>query len=346
MLALTPEQDRYSTPIDADLREQILKLSPYQPEGNFQKDYKGRRFSPSYYSFIPKAGQKIERKWLCYSTRLRVAYCQALLRRKSDCKSLESDVLNFLNTLDINLAKCQGQGYDGAANMIGAYGGLQKLITDKQPRANYVHCSTHNLNLVLKDACNNVPQLSIVRSVHLNLWIIAPLNCFITDKPISRNRGGSEHPFFRATLFEDWSRLEVRAVIQFLWAKNVSASAMSRQHVAKLCHSFLSGRREVKSRSMTEMVRLSSSTTEMNDGEMIQNGLRVTMREILSELGLSYGKVQYIVSNVPRYSKTLPRNHPLRPCERLAPLSRRPRLAGGREESLDMIQLIYLFITQ
>ncbi|GFT26988.1 zinc finger MYM-type protein 5 [Trichonephila clavipes] len=65
-----------STPIDADLREQILKLGPYQPEGNFQKDAKGRSFSSSYYSFISKAEQKIERKWLCYSTRLHVAYCQ------------------------------------------------------------------------------------------------------------------------------------------------------------------------------------------------------------------------------------------------------------------------------
>ncbi|GFV08285.1 retrovirus-related Pol polyprotein from transposon TNT 1-94 [Trichonephila clavipes] len=64
------------TPIDADLREQILKLGPYQPEGNFQKDAKGRSFSSSYNSFISKAGQKIERKWLCYSTRLHVAYCQ------------------------------------------------------------------------------------------------------------------------------------------------------------------------------------------------------------------------------------------------------------------------------
>ncbi|GFX80793.1 hypothetical protein TNCV_4695041 [Trichonephila clavipes] len=50
------------TPIDADLREQILKLGPYQPEGNFQKDAKGRSFSSSYYSFISKAGQKIKRK--------------------------------------------------------------------------------------------------------------------------------------------------------------------------------------------------------------------------------------------------------------------------------------------
>ncbi|GFT83859.1 integrase catalytic domain-containing protein [Trichonephila clavipes] len=62
--------------IGAAFRDQILKLGPYQPEGNFQKDAKGRSFSSSYYSFISKGGQKIERKWLCYSTRLYVAYCQ------------------------------------------------------------------------------------------------------------------------------------------------------------------------------------------------------------------------------------------------------------------------------
>ncbi|GFY55284.1 hypothetical protein TNIN_24241 [Trichonephila inaurata madagascariensis] len=43
--------------------------------------------------------------------------------------------------------------------MSGAYEGLQKLIKDKQPRANCVHFSTHNLNLVLNDACNNVPHV-------------------------------------------------------------------------------------------------------------------------------------------------------------------------------------------
>ncbi|GFY29545.1 hypothetical protein TNCV_2627151 [Trichonephila clavipes] len=51
------------TPIDADLREQILKLGPYQPEG-----------------------QKIERKWLCYSTRLHVAYCQNLRNKFANIK--------------------------------------------------------------------------------------------------------------------------------------------------------------------------------------------------------------------------------------------------------------------
>ncbi|GFU56844.1 uncharacterized protein TNCV_88051 [Trichonephila clavipes] len=37
-------QTKDRTPIDADLREQILKLGPYQPEGNFHKDAKGRSF--------------------------------------------------------------------------------------------------------------------------------------------------------------------------------------------------------------------------------------------------------------------------------------------------------------
>ncbi|GFU03114.1 hypothetical protein TNCV_2911711 [Trichonephila clavipes] len=51
-----------------------------------------------------------------------------------DCK-FESDVLNFLNTLDINLGSVERQEYDGAANMSGVYAGLTKLIKDKQPRA-------------------------------------------------------------------------------------------------------------------------------------------------------------------------------------------------------------------
>ncbi|GFY74279.1 hypothetical protein TNIN_475251 [Trichonephila inaurata madagascariensis] len=137
------------TPIDGYLREQILQLGPYQPESNFQKDAKERRFSSTYYSSISKAVQKIEKKWLCYSTRLHVAYCQPdnirinetflgfIEASNQTAKRLKSDVLNFLNTLDINLAKCRGQRYDGAANMSGAYGELQKLRTNNQEQITF-----------------------------------------------------------------------------------------------------------------------------------------------------------------------------------------------------------------
>ena len=52
----------------------------------------------------------------------------------------------------------RGQGYDGASVMSGAKGGVQKKMNDHikskgvdspQP---FVHCASHNLNLVINDA--------------------------------------------------------------------------------------------------------------------------------------------------------------------------------------------------
>ncbi|GFV02891.1 uncharacterized protein TNCV_3610201 [Trichonephila clavipes] len=76
-----------------------------------------------------------------------------------------------------------------------------------------------------------------------------------------------------ARLLGSWTRLEVRAGIRFLWVKNVSSSEMSR-HVAKLCHSFQSGRQDIENRNMTGNGRPGSSTTEISMArieEMIQN---------------------------------------------------------------------------
>jgi len=56
----------------------------------------------------------------------------------------------------LKLAKLRGQGYDGAASMSGIYSGVQAQIVAKQPKAVYVHCAAHNLNLVLNDAVSDV----------------------------------------------------------------------------------------------------------------------------------------------------------------------------------------------
>ncbi|GFS63538.1 hypothetical protein TNCV_4610971 [Trichonephila clavipes] len=86
-----------------------------------------------------------------------------------------------------------------------------------------------------------------------------------------------------ARLIGNWPRLEGRAAIRVLWANNVPASTMIRQHVEKLCHSFHSGKQDVGSCNMTGSSRPSSSMTEINTariGEMIENDRRVTLREI------------------------------------------------------------------
>ncbi|GFV87030.1 uncharacterized protein TNCV_5112481 [Trichonephila clavipes] len=92
----------------------------------------------SFFSVIPDTIQDIRKKRqfkyynkVCVTTdvndnnepdyiRINETFLDFIKAANQIAKSLESDVLNFLNTLDINLAKYRGQGYDGTANMSGA----------------------------------------------------------------------------------------------------------------------------------------------------------------------------------------------------------------------------------
>ena len=58
-----------------------------------------------------------------------------------------------------------GQGYDGAHVMAGRLGGVQKLIADQVPRAIYVHCSNHSLDLVLRNSCDHLSIKSFFGTV-------------------------------------------------------------------------------------------------------------------------------------------------------------------------------------
>ena len=51
---------------------------------------------------------------------------------------MEHSVLKVMSDLNINLNDCRGQSYDNAANMSGAYNGLQALIRTKNELAVYV----------------------------------------------------------------------------------------------------------------------------------------------------------------------------------------------------------------
>ncbi|CAM4782204.1 unnamed protein product [Rotaria magnacalcarata] len=62
-------------------------------------------------------------------------------------------ITTFIQASGLKIEKIRGQGYDGANVVAGRLGGVQKLIRDIVPRANYVHCSNHSLDLVLAVAC-------------------------------------------------------------------------------------------------------------------------------------------------------------------------------------------------
>ncbi len=75
---------------------------------------------------------------------------------QTDGESLYHLVQTVLMTLDLNIDDIVAQCYDGAANMRGMYKGVAARIKRDNPRAIYVHCNGHILNLVLVDAAKAV----------------------------------------------------------------------------------------------------------------------------------------------------------------------------------------------
>ena len=61
-------------------------------------------------------------------------------------------ILQRLKDLKINFADCSGQSYDNGANMKGKHKGVQARLLEINPRAMFVPCGAHTLNLVVADS--------------------------------------------------------------------------------------------------------------------------------------------------------------------------------------------------
>ena len=70
--------------------------------------------------------------------------------------SLFNLIKTALATHSIELANLVGQGYDGAANMSSERVGVSGLMQNEAPRAIYIHCFGHQLNLSTQKSMTNV----------------------------------------------------------------------------------------------------------------------------------------------------------------------------------------------
>ncbi|PWZ16974.1 Cycloeucalenol cycloisomerase [Zea mays] len=64
---------------------------------------------------------------------------------------LFSVLLDSMKSLGLNINDIRGQGYDNGSNMKGKHQGVQKQLLDINPRALYMPCACHSLNLTLCD---------------------------------------------------------------------------------------------------------------------------------------------------------------------------------------------------
>lgn len=88
------------------------------------------------------------------------------------------DLVNEIFVLHkLPLSKLRGQCYDGASNVSGKISGLQSRIREEEPRALFVHCNAHNLNLVVQDG---IEKVLLARKF---IGTIKDLINFIRDSP-------------------------------------------------------------------------------------------------------------------------------------------------------------------
>ena len=78
---------------------------------------------------------------------------------QTDAATLASVVRESCRKMVLSLDKCRGQAYDGASNMAGHLNGVAARILKEAPKAHYVHCLAHNLNLCLQDCTSACPVI-------------------------------------------------------------------------------------------------------------------------------------------------------------------------------------------
>ena len=83
-------------------------------------------------------------------------------------KVIATKIVRVLEKSNIDIKNCRGQEYDGASNMSSEAIGVKNQTRNLYEKAVYTHCCQHNLNLLIKTACE-IPiiqnTLDIVKEV-------------------------------------------------------------------------------------------------------------------------------------------------------------------------------------
>ena len=73
----------------------------------------------------------------------------------TDAATLFDHLKETMDSLGLSSSQIRGQWYDGATNMSGRYKSMKIRVLVVNPKALYIHCAKHCLNLVSVDACKS-----------------------------------------------------------------------------------------------------------------------------------------------------------------------------------------------
>ncbi len=79
-----------------------------------------------------------------------------------DAASIAFIITDLLQRFNLSIGKLYGQCYDGASAMSGSKSGVATRIRELEPRAFYIHCYEHALNLA---ACDTLKKSRVMKDV-------------------------------------------------------------------------------------------------------------------------------------------------------------------------------------
>ncbi|XP_057532927.1 uncharacterized protein LOC130810820 [Amaranthus tricolor] len=91
--------------------------------------------------------------------------------------SLKNAIMSLLMEHSLSPSMIRGQGYDGASNMRGEINGLKTLIMNDTPRAYYIHCFAHQLQLTLVAVAIKNVNCTWIFDVLANLLNVVGASC-------------------------------------------------------------------------------------------------------------------------------------------------------------------------
>ena len=96
---------------------------------------------------------------------------------KTDAEMITSCLKDVLMRCNLKIQDCRWQTYDGVANMTGCLSGVAARILFENPRALYVHCANHSLDLAWKDCAKES------KTICDTLNLVQELAVFIRSSP-------------------------------------------------------------------------------------------------------------------------------------------------------------------
>ena len=90
--------------------------------------------------------------------------------KKADAETIYSTLIECLKKKNLQVGRIVGLGFDGAATFSGRRTGVQARIKKHTPRALFVHCHCHLLQLACVQSANKTPGIAHVYRTLTTLW--------------------------------------------------------------------------------------------------------------------------------------------------------------------------------